>query len=94
MGYNKDALSFPLYNYQGEGRLSYFKPVQLWGGLNCSGGASFFSSLRWLLPRPGTLQAAWMDGIRLEKKSLGKYSLTGLFLLKWLFPLEIADLFH
>lgn len=74
---------------------SQFSLEVVWIALELPVSSSCLSqSLRWLLPRPDTLHAAWMDGICLEEESLGKYFLTALFLSKWLFPLETADLFH
>lgn len=61
---------------------SQFSSDVVWIALEVPVPSSCLSkSPKWLLPRLGTLQAAWMDGIRLEKKSLGKYFLTGLLLL-------------
>lgn len=64
---------------------SQFSSEVVWTALQMPVSSSCLSmSLKWLLLRPGTLQDARTHVIHLEKNSLGKYFLTGLFLLKWL----------
>lgn len=64
---------------------SQFSSEVVWIALQMPVSSSRLSkSLKWLLLRSGTLQDAWTHVIHLEKNSLVKYFLTGLFLLKWL----------